>query len=273
MLSVLGSIVLVTLGVYIAVAILMLLLQSRFVYFPTRDIEVTPADAGLAYEDISMDTSDGVTLNGWFVGAEHSRGVILFCHGNGGNISHRLQSIEIFNGLGLSVFIFDYRGYGRSKGTPSESGTYRDAEAAWHYLVNVRGVSPADIVIFGRSLGGAVGARLARERESAALIVESAFTSVEDLGAEIYPYLPVRLLSRFHYRTVEYLARVRCPVLVIHSRDDELVPHRHGQRLFQAANKPKQFLEISGGHDDGFSVSGEYYRSEIDIFLSPYLRK
>ncbi|UCD93347.1 MAG: alpha/beta hydrolase [Candidatus Zixiibacteriota bacterium] len=273
MLSVIGSIVLVALGVYVALSVLMVIFQSHFVYFPTPDIEATPAAAGLAYEDISFETSDGVRLSGWFVSAERPRGVILFCHGNGGNISHRIESIEIFQRLGMSVLIFDYRGYGRSDGKPSEGGTYRDAEAAWRYVTEVRNSSPSTIVIFGRSLGGAVAARLARKHKPGALIIESAFTSIEDLGAEMYPYLPIRLLSRFHYSTIEYLACVRCPILVVHSHDDEFVPHRHGQRLFKAANEPKQFLEINGGHNDGFSVSREYYQGEIDKFLSRYVRE
>jgi hypothetical protein len=273
MLSMIGSIVLVVMGVYIALAILMVIFQSRLVYYPTRNIEATPADRGLDYEEIYFEASDGVRLSGWYIGAERPRGVILFCHGNGGNISHRLESIGIFHDIGLSVFIFDYRGYGRSDGRPSEKGTYRDAEAAWRYLTEVKNSIPSDIIIFGRSLGGAIAARMAQKHRPGALIIESAFTSVADLGAEMYPYFPVKLLSRFHYSTTDYLAGVRCPVLMIHSRDDELVPHRHGQRLFEAANEPKQFIEINGGHNDGFSVSREYYQGEIDKFLSRHVRE
>ncbi len=245
--------------------------QSCLIYFPKRAVRATPAQAGLAYEEVNFSADDGVKLHGWFVPAPKARGTVLICHGNGGNISHRLDTIAVLRGLGLDVFIFDYRGYGRSQGRPTEQGTYRDAEAAWDYLVKTRGADPARIVILGRSLGGAVAAYLARERTPAALIVESSFTSIPDIGAEKIPIFPIRLLSRFDYDTRGYVRELKCPLLVIHSPDDRLIPLHHGQRIFEAAHKPKQFVEISGTHNEGFLTSGRVYSEAVDRFLTKHL--
>jgi hypothetical protein len=193
---------------------------------------------------------------------------LLFFHGNAGNISHRLDSIRIFADLGLDVFIFDYRGYGLSEGSPSEPGTYRDATAAWRWLTGERGLAPGQILLFGRSLGAAVALELATRVEPAGVILESAFTSVPDLGAAIYPWLPVRLLSRYRYDNLGRIASVRAPLLVVHSRGDEIVPFRQGQALFAAASEPKRFLELQGGHNDGFLASGVGYRRGLAEFLA-----
>ena len=252
---------------YVVIAGLLYFYQDRLVYFPERVLAATPAQAGLAYESARFTSADGVALSGWFIPAPKARATLLYCHGNAGNISHRLESIRQFHQLGLNVFIFDYRGYGASEGAPTEAGTYHDAEAARRYLVEVQGVAPERIVYFGRSLGGAIAAWLATQHPPRALIVESAFTSVPDFGTEIYPWLPVRLLARLHYPTQEYLQSVQAPVLVVHSRGDEIVPFRHGEKLYESANAPKEFLEIRGGHNDGFLVSGAHYTRGLDAFL------
>ncbi len=252
---------------YVAVAGLLYLYQDRLVYFPERTLTATPTQAGFAYEPVRFLTADGIGLSGWFIPAPKSRGTLLFCHGNAGNISHRLESIRQFHQLGLDVFIFDYRGYGESEGVPSEAGTYRDAEAAWHYLVETRRAAPARLVYFGRSLGAAVASHLATRHPPRALIVESAFTSVPDFGAEVYPWLPVRWLARLQYPTREHLRSLHVPVLVVHSRNDEIIPFRHGEALYAAANEPKELLEIRGGHNDGFLVSGARYTGGIEAFL------
>ena len=200
-----------------------------------------------------------------------SRGVVLFCHGNAGNISHRLDSIRLFHELGLSVLIFDYRGYGQSSGKPTEQGTYRDADAAWDYLVEQRGISPAHIILFGRSLGASIAADLATRQSAAAVILESAFTSVPDVAATLYPWLPVRWLSRYQYNTEKKLANIHIPVLIVHSQDDEIIEFANGERLFDVANEPKQFLELRGGHNDGFMVSGNDYIQGLETFLGKVL--
>ena len=245
--------------------------QSRFVYFPRREIDDTPDQWGLSYEDVFVTTSDAVKIHGWYVPAKDARGVVLFCHGNGGNISHRIDSLLHFNRMGLATFIFDYRGYGRSEGKPSEEGTYLDAEAAWGYLVETRQEPPARIVIFGRSLGGTVAAHLARGRQAGAVVIESAFTSAPDMAAKMLPIFPARLLCRFDYDTVAYVREVSCPVLVVHSRDDEMIPLAHGRRIYEAANEPKEFVEITGTHDDGFLTSGGAYEERLRRFIARYL--
>jgi fermentation-respiration switch protein FrsA (DUF1100 family) len=265
------TILILAVGLYAGLTALMFFFQNRLVYFPLGRLALTPAARGLAYEDVWLETSDGVKLFGWFIPAEPARGVLLFFHGNAGNISHRLESIEQFHRVGLSVFIIDYRGYGRSEGRPSEQGTYLDAEAAWRYLVEARQVAPEKIVFFGRSLGGAVATRLAQDHPPAALIIESTFTSIPDMAAQIYFFLPVRLLARIDYNTLARLPELTTPILIIHSPDDEVIPYAHGQRLFAAAHEPKEFLSIRGGHNDGYIRSAELYEARLEAFLRRHL--
>lgn len=273
--SAIWSLILLILGAYLALALLAFLFQAHLVYFPnvpSRALAATPESAGLGYETVDFAADDGIRLNGWFLpGPAETRATLLFCHGNAGNISHRLDSLNIFHDLGFAVFIFDYRGYGDSAGTASEQGTYLDAEAAWRYLTDERGVRPDDIVIFGRSLGAAVAAHLANRHAPKALILESGFTSAPDLAAQVYWFLPVRWLSRFAYATAAYLAQVHAPVLIIHSVDDDIIPVRHGRALFAAANEPKQLLEMRGDHNQGFLISGHAYVEGIDAFLKTHL--
>lgn len=258
-------------GFYVFILFCFSIFQSRLVFFPSRKIIATPGAVGLEYEDVYFKSTDGLKLHGWFIPADNPSGTLLFCHGNAGNISGRIESVSLFHNLGLSVFIFDYRGYGKSQGKPSEKGTYLDAEAAWDYLTTLRKINSEKIIVFGRSLGGAVAAWVAREQTCGGAIIESAFTSIKDIGSELYPYLPVRLLSRFEYATEEYIRGAKCPVLIVHSRDDEMMPFNHGRRLFEAVSEPKEFLEISGSHNDGFLVSGEKYTTGINSFILKYL--
>ncbi len=242
---------------YVALLLLVFFAQSHLIYFPEigRDLIATPEQVGLVYESVEITTADNETLHGWFMpapAATAAKGTVLFFHGNAGNISYRLDYLAMLVGLGYDTFIFDYRGYGRSSGSPSESGTHLDAQAAWHYLTVTKGVPSARVVLFGESLGGAVAAWLAAHEKPGALVLASTFTSVPDMAAKIYPFLPTRLLSRFEYNTLEYLRSVTCPVFIAHSPQDDIVPFEQGRALFQAAPEPKQFLELQGGHNDGF---------------------
>lgn len=248
-------------------------MNTRLVYYPQRQWDATPADAKLAYEDVWPVASDGVKLHAWYVPAENAVGTVLFCHGNGGNVSHRLETILLHHQLGVNVLIFDYRGYGKSEGRPSEEGTYRDAEAMWKYLVETRGEKPERIVIHGRSLGGAVAAHLARDCTPAGLVVESSFYDITELGVELFPWLPVRWLSRMEYKTAEYVGGVRCPVLVIHSRTDGMIAFHHGENIFAAAPEPKRFLEIHGMHNSGFVESDDVYRPALRQLFAEVLDK
>jgi fermentation-respiration switch protein FrsA (DUF1100 family) len=259
---------------YGAFALYLFIMQPRLLYYPDmpgREPEATPAAVGLAYEDVALQTVDDIRLHAWFIPAENPRATVLFCHGNAGNISHRLDSIRLLHSLGLQVLIFDYRGYGKSEGRPSEKGTYRDVDAAWHYLREVRGLTEAGIIIFGRSLGAAVAADLASRTRPAAVILESAFTSVPDMAAEFYPWLPVRLLSRYRYDNLGKVARIARPLLLVHSRQDEIIPFAHGERLFGRAREPKQFLELTGGHNDAFQSSRKAYTHGLKSFLDTHL--
>jgi fermentation-respiration switch protein FrsA (DUF1100 family) len=264
---------------------------------PVSEVIDTPEKIGLRYEKARIQTEDGIELTAWFIPAWEEgsgsgsgledRKVVLFCHGNAGNISDRLDSIEIFHRLGLGILIFDYRGYGESQGTPSETGLYLDTKAAWDYLTGkiisdeetVRGnttsgkntrqiFSPDQIIVFGRSLGGSAASWLAGEATPRALVLESSFLSVGDLAASFLPFLPVKALVGVRHDTVRNLARVRCPVLIIHSREDELVPFSHGSRLFEKANNPKMFLQIEGKHNAGFITDRKRYESGLRSFLA-----
>jgi len=266
-------IVIVLCGLLLAYALLVAfvyLRQAKMLYFPTRQIEATPANINLPFDEITLQTADGVHISAWFIPAPQAKGFLIFCHGNAGNISHRLDSIRLFHEMNLSVLIFDYRGYGRSEGEPTEKGTYLDAEAAYDFLVKVKGVAPYRIIVFGRSLGSAVAAELAMRRDAGALIIESGFTSVPDLGRIFFPHMPVKFISRFHYATIDKVGRLHLPKLFIHSPDDEIVPYVQGRKLFETACEPKEFLIIRGDHNGGFLMSGDSYLHGIEKFLEKY---
>ena len=260
-------VVIASYGLLVAAAYFM---QARMLYLPNlpgRTLTMTPMDVGVDYHDVSIKTADGVTLHGWFIPGRSSQ-VLLFFHGNAGNISHRLDSIRQFHNLGLSVLIIDYRGYGQSSGRTTENGVYRDADAAWRYLVEDRGISASDIILFGRSLGASVAARLAAEHRPLALIVESSFTSVPDIAQELYPWLPARWLSRLSHATRDYVRDVRCPILVVHSRDDEIIPVHHGEAIFESANEPRTLLALRGTHNDAFLQDERTYIEGVRSFLT-----
>ena len=254
------SIAVVLFIAYWGLGLILYFMQPTFLYCPVREVVYTPGELGLDFEKVDFKSADGLLLSGWYIPAENSKLTVLFCHGNGGNMSHRLDSINIFYTLGLNCFIFDNCGYGNSEGRPGEEGTYLDAAAAYKWLTEEKNISPNDIIIFGRSLGGTIAAQLAGRTQAKALIIESAFTSYVDIGRKFYPYMPVRWFARFSYRTIDYLKRVHCPVMIIHSRGDELVPFEFGLELYEAANEPKELIEIFGSHNDGFLVSSEIYK-------------
>ncbi len=260
-------------AVYGGLCLSLFFFQSRLVYFPAPSLLATPKRIDLAYEDVWLTAADGVRIHGWFVPHPEARATLLFFHGYAGNIADRLDSLSIFHGLGLNSLIIDYHGYGNSGGTPGEAETYLDAEAAWSYLLEERRIPAGKTVIFGRSLGGGVATWLAARVKPAGLIIESTFTSVADLGARLYPLFPVRWLARIRYDNKTALASVACPLLVVHSRDDEIMPPAHGRALFEAAPEPKSFLELRGTHNDGFLVSGESYVSGLSDFLTRILHQ
>lgn len=260
---------------YLIIFVLSLLLLNIWMYFqqpymtfyPVRKLDQTPADWGLDYEDVALDTADNVQLHGWYIPARQSEHVLLFFHGNAGNISHRRESIEIFHRLGLSVFIIDYRGYGKSAGKPDEAGLYRDAAAAWRYLTDEKSFADHRILIFGRSLGGAVATRLAAGVQARGLILESTLSSAQDFARQVLPLLSRLVFTRYNFNTAEYIRHVNYPVLVLHSPEDEIMPFALGEKVFRSAHEPKRFVTMQGGHNTGFLQSQPGYAQEIADWL------
>ena len=271
-------------GLYALACALLYLTQDKLIYYPSNLMSATPADIGLAYEDVWLRTSDEVRIHSWFVPAPRpsedvtAPKVVLFFHGNAGNISDRPQTMLIFAELGLSTLMVSYRGYGSSEGNPDEAGTYRDAEAAWRHLVDERGFEPGDILVFGRSLGGGIASWVATRRDAdggrtpaltpAGLVLESTFTSIPDVAAKHYPMFPVRWLARVRYPSLERIRNMPLPLLVVHGREDETIPFEHGERLFAGAPGPKQFLEISGSHNAGFLLQRDDYVAGLARFIA-----
>ena len=257
--------------IYLVLAIIGAVAYLRYfehtsIFYPVRHIAATPAMVGLPFEDIFIKTQDNVAINAWLVKSSTGRGTLIFCHGNAGNIGDRLGKILLFYQMGLNVLIIDYRGYGKSEGIPSEAGIYKDALAAYDYLLARNDIDHSRIIGYGESLGGAVIIDLATKRALAALIIDSAFTSVADMAQKIYPFIPSFLLGT-KMNSVEKVASITAPKLFMHSLTDEIVPFKQGERLYQAAVGPKDFVEIYGGHNDMPAETQEKMAKEISIFL------
>jgi uncharacterized protein len=267
--SLLGMLAALAAGL-VLLGLLVWFMQPKLLFRPFPDLIGVPSDWGLAYEDVWLTADDGVRLHGWFLPAERRRArphTLLFLHGNAGNVSHRGATLAIFAALGLDVLIIDYRGYGLSEGQPTEAGLNLDADAAWRWLVEERGAAPADIVLFGRSLGGAVATALAARVQPGALIVESSFTDLEAMARLHHPLLALFVPLRYRFMSVDALAQVHCPVLILHSRDDGVVPFAQGEALLAAATAPKRFVELVGGHNEGFLDSQPRYQQALAAFL------
>jgi fermentation-respiration switch protein FrsA (DUF1100 family) len=246
------------------------MLDQLFIYHPMPWSEQDWARAsGLPLEDVWFRAADGTRLFGWYVQASAQAPVVLWCHGNAGNITHRLRNLTRLVRLGLSVFLFDYRGYGRSQGQPSETGLYQDAGAAYSYLTNVRKTLPKRVIVFGRSLGSTVAGHLVSERPAAGLILESSFPSVEHMARTHYFGLPAHWLLRARFDLASHLKRVRVPLLIIHGDRDRIVPIGLGRKVYEQANGPKDFYRVSGaGHNDVTMVGGRPYFQRIIQFIT-----
>jgi len=256
---------------YAAAAARVWFVQRRILFRPVRELEGTPADEGLAYRDVALTNRQGTSLHGWFVPRAGARFTLLFFHGNGGNVSHRLFSLRLFHDLGLAVLLIDYSGYGRSGGTPSEAALLADARAAWDWAA-AQGSAAGDVILFGRSLGGAVAAGLAGELAAGdvrpgGVILESTFNSAADMGARRYPWLPVRRLIRDRFDSAAALGEVRVPALFAHSPEDEVVPFELGRILYEGYRGPKSFLPLRGGHNRGYLEMGPDYPAGLARFL------
>lgn len=245
-------------------------MEHHFVYFPDRELVATPALFDLPYEEVSFAATDGVRLHGWYLPGAASAPVVLFCQGNAGNISYNLENLAHLHRLGVGVFIFDYRGYGRSEGRATEAGTYADVRGALAWLEG-RGFSRSRMIYFGRSLGAAVVLQLATEAPPAALVLETPFTSLADLGRLHYPLLHVLFgwLLDARYDNLAKIGEVRVPLLLFQGDRDSIVPEAMARRLFAAANEPKRFHLIKGAdHNDTYDVGGAAYWEEWRRFVA-----
>ncbi|MFZ5979236.1 MAG: alpha/beta hydrolase [Candidatus Zixiibacteriota bacterium] len=246
--------------------------QGRMVFMPLKELALIPTDVlDFPYEDIYVPVTAKEKIHAWYFPDEVSTKAVLFCHGNAGNISHRMETVAYLRGLGVSVMLFDYRGYGLSDGSPSEPGVYRDTRAAYDWLIDKRGFLPEDIVVFGRSLGGAAAIDLAGEVKCGGLVVESSFTSAYDIGKTMFPFFPVSYLLRYRFDSLEKIKHVTCPVLVTHSPADDMIPYEMGRKLFEAAPEPKTFVALSGDHNSRDYFADNAYRRALQniIGISP----
>lgn len=244
-------------------------LNRKLLYVPSRELVADPFSLGLYFEDVVLRADDGPRLHGWWVPAgPKDAPVVVFFHGNGGNISHRLERLRLLRAAGASVFMFDYRGYGRSEGKPSEDGTYRDAEAALRWLESEKHLEPSRLVYHGESLGCGVAVELARRRPPAGLVFDSGFTSVLEMGRKIFPHLPVSWLVRYKYDNLAKIKDLHVPLLVLHSPQDDIVPYEMGRRIFETANEPKTFVNLRGGHNEAILKAGPAYVDAMKAFLA-----
>jgi len=241
-------------------------IERHNLYFPMKEIFNTPEIISLPFEEVFLVTADGKNLHGWFVPGDKARYTVLFLHGNGGNISHRLEKIALLHNLNLNVFIFDYRGYGKSTGSPSEAGLYKDADSAYEYLVKKKNIPQDNIILYGESLGGAVAIDLALRKNIKALITEDAFSSVRDMARVVYPFIPSFIISN-KFDSVSKIKNVPSRKLIIHSIDDEIVPFRLGEKLYNEAAHPKEFLKLRGAHNTAFLDSEKAFAEGIESFL------
>lgn len=255
-------------ALYLVICLFVWLMQERLLYFPGPPPGGTPADYGLAFREVELVAEDGTRLHAWYLEPPGGgRAAVLVCHGNAGTIGGRLELARTFLDMELGVLLFDYRGFGASEGRPNEAGTYLDAEAAYAWLVGEAGREPRELLAYGESLGGGVAIELAGRRALAGLILEGTFTSVPDVGAEVYPWLPVRLLSRNRYDNRAKIGALGIPILLVHSRDDQLIPFRHAEELQAAAGEGVELLATEGGHEDGGFLRRAQWRATVADFV------
>ena len=243
--------------------------EDSLIFHPSAEIIHTPRQVGLEFQDFYFTTADGVRLNGWFIPHREARQTLLWFHGNAGNISHRVENIKLLHDkVKINIFIFDYRGYGRSEGSASEAGTYEDGVAALHFVGKQLGVKAGNLIIFGRSLGAAVAAEMAGRLQSRALILESPFVSIREMAKSVFPLLPITSLLQTRYDNLEKIVKIKVPLLVIHGDRDEVVPYEHGKRVFAAAPAPKDFYTITGaGHNNTYIIGGDAYFQRLRSFI------
>lgn len=267
------QVILAAVFLYALACVLIYCVQHRLVFEGTKEHEGSPTDLDLAFEDVWLESQGNNKVHGWFVPHEDSKGAILICHGNYGNISHRLETLKIFHDLGFETLIFDYQGYGKSTGIASEEDVYYDSEQALKFLMKRTQSQAEDLIFFGRSLGGGPATYLAEKYKPKQLILESTFLTIPDVGAKVYWYLPIRVLSRVKFANIERVKAISCPVLHIHSPDDELIPFDHAKELHAHSGSEHDIIELKGNHGKGFLETGTPYIEALEGFLDGSLEK
>lgn len=264
------SFMLILISILVGYALLlgvMYVFQNKLIFLPSSKLIVTPGQAGLRAEDVWIKTTDGEQLHGWFFPNEEAEYVVVMSHGNAGNISGRIDIAKLLNGVGVSILLYDYRGYGQSSGKPTEKGVYTDVESVVNYLKAEKGFSERQMIMYGRSMGGAVASYAAMKFDVSGLVLDSAFKNLKAMVKDLYPFVPSSL-ARYELPTEEYLKEVSgIPVMIMHSPNDSIVGFSHGQHLYRIAKEPKRFVELRGGHNENFHVSTDIHNREWRKFL------
>ena len=263
------SIILTILGIITFIFLCVKFYEKKMIFFPFKDLEAIPSDYGIIYEDIFFKTPDNIQINGWFIPNKSASKTILLFHGNAGNLSHRIEIIEMLLKLNVNVFIIDYRGYGKSNGKPSEKGIYTDALTSYEYLINQKKIKPENIIVYGKSLGTIVAIDLASKVKIDKLIVDSGLTSAKDMSKLILPFLPLYIFLNVKFDSINKIKKVNCPKLIIHSIDDRTIPFSMGQKLFQEAKKPKQFYQSTGNHNEFLYIN----KTEISNIIANFINQ
>ncbi len=253
----------------LVVGILARVFENRFIYFPPRYPEgwTSPSVYHLAVEDVWLTAEDRVRINAWFLASSASPKVLLWFHGNAENIGMGLEQMKALSLLGTNILAIDYRGYGKSEGSPNEAGVFRDGEAAYRYLMETRHFAPRNIFIYGHSLGGAVATEIAFRHECGGLIVESSFTSMREMARHVMKIPFMEYVTKSRFDSIAKIAKIRAPVMIIHGREDKLIPFSMGERLYAAAHEPKTFLATQSGHDDPYVMGGKEYWDHWKEFI------
>lgn len=257
-------------------AVFLVACEDKIIYHPHKYPQGiwNPSSFNVKVEDVFFQAKDGTKLHGWYIPSANAQATLLWFHGNAGNLTYRLENIQQLQPLALNIFIFDYRGYGKSEGKPSEAGIYQDSQAAYDYLIREKNVVPLEnLFLFGRSLGGICAVEVASRNPAAGLILESVFTSARDMAGQVFPLLPIGWAIRSKFSAVEKVPYLKLPKLFLHGTKDEIVPYKLGRKLYSAAAEPKEFYDIEGaGHNDTYGVGGREYFSALNRFITDTLK-
>ncbi len=262
------KLIIIIISVIVLGRILVHFLANALLFHPSSEIEFTPKEFGLEFEEVYFTSKNGAKLNGLFFPADEAKLTLMLFHGNAENVGDRLDFIKLLNESHLNVFYFDYQGYGKSEGKPSEQNTYDDAMAAYNYLIERKDVDNDFIVFFGRSLGGAIAIDLATKVKCYKLITEGTFSSIKDMGKVLFPYIPIHLVAPNRYDNLSKAQTISVPFMIIHGTEDEVVPFKLGVKLSKVAGGQSEFYVIDGAsHNDTYIIGKDAYFEKLKAFL------